>query len=492
MIAAMNFTDYALERGDAGQPTLITETAQHTYSDLRDATARLAAELIAAGIQPGARVGLLGSNSLFWVAAYLASLKLGAVAVPLPATRAPEDIALMRQVASLAAVCVEERASRRYAEVLVSLPALTDAVLRQPGPRDWPTSGVSAQDDAALMFTSGTTARPKAVRITHRNLQANTDSIIEYLSLTAADRIFVVLPFDYCFGTSLLHTHLRVGGALVLNASFMYPETALNWLETSQATGLAGVPSIYQTLLRRTTFTKRPLRALRKIQQAGGKLSDVLIKELVAAAPQADVFVMYGQTEATARLSYLPPALLNEKLGSIGRGIPGVTLSVLNPDGQPVKAGEVGEIWAEGDNISPGYLDDPEATALKFPGGRLRTGDLATADADGFIFIASRESDFIKSRGYRISSLQVEDCVLELTEVVSAAAVGVPDAQLGEAIRVFVTLRPESALLPQDVVRHCGQRLARYMVPQEVIIRERLPLNANGKINKGELRACAE
>jgi acyl-CoA synthetase (AMP-forming)/AMP-acid ligase II len=487
----MNFADYVLELGEADRPALVTETRPFMYRDLHEASARLAAELLATGVQPGARVGILGSNSLFWVAAYLASLKLGAVAVPLPATRTPEDIALMRQVAGLMAVCAEERTGRRFTGVLGDLPTLTDAVLRQPGPCAWPSAGAADQDDAALMFTSGTTARPKAVRITHRNLQANTDSIIEYLNLTAAERIFVVLPFDYCFGTSLLHTHLRVGGALVLNASFMYPETTLNWLEASEATGLAGVPSIYQTLLRRTTFTRRPLRALRKIQQAGGKLSDVLIKELVAAVPQAEVFVMYGQTEATARLSYLPPALLTDKLGSLGRGIPGVTLRVLDPDGQPVKPGEVGEIWAEGDNISPGYLDDPEATAQKFPGGQLRTGDLATVDADGFIFIASRECDFIKSRGYRISSLQVEDCVLELTEVVSAAAVGVPDAQLGEAIRVFVTLRPESALHPQDVVRHCGQRLARYMVPQEVVICERLPLNANGKINKAELRACA-
>jgi acyl-CoA synthetase (AMP-forming)/AMP-acid ligase II len=488
----MTTADYLFEASSAKQTAIVAGKTLVSYAELRHLSARALFELLQLGAGPGSRVGILASNSVFWVAAYLATLKLGAVAVPFPTTRTVDDVRTMQSVAHCGFVCAEERLVERFrAGFDDSLVVMTDAVLRMPGPSDWPSVMVERDADAALMFTSGTTAHPKAVRITHRNLQANTDSIVAYLNLAAGDRIFVLLPFDYCFGTSLLHTHLRSGGTVVLGGGFMYPEATLDLLEASGATGLAGVPTLYQTLLRRTTFAKRPLPALTKIQQAGGRLSSPLIQELAAAVPAAEVFVMYGQTEATARLSYLSPTLLESKLGSIGRGIPGVTLRVLDSAGAPVRPGAVGEIWAEGDNISPGYLDDPEATAAKFPGGRLRTGDLATVDADGFLFIHSRETDFIKTSGYRVGAQQIEDCVLELPQVVSAAAIGVEDPVLGEAIRVYVTVRDEASFDPKTVMTHCGHRLARYMIPRDVVVLARMPVNTNGKIDKGELRRCA-
>jgi acyl-CoA synthetase (AMP-forming)/AMP-acid ligase II len=338
------------------------------------------------------------------------------------------------------------------------------------------------------MFTSGSSAAPRAVRITHRNIQANTEAIIACLQLSSAERILVVLPFHYCFGTSLLHTHLRAGGTLVLSNTFAYPETTLALMAEQQCTGFAGVPSVYQTLLRNSTFAKRNWPALRKLQQAGGKLPPGLIAELRAAVPHADVYVMYGQTEATARLSYLPPALLGTKLGSIGRGMPGVELRVVGEDGADVRPGEVGEIVARGDNVSPGYWQDPAASAETFTAGVLRTGDLATMDDDGFIYIVDRKGDFIKSFGHRVSSQQVEACLLELPQVVAAAVVGEPDATRGEAIRAYVTVRAGASVQPEALAAHCAMRLARHMVPASVTIVERLPMNAQGKVIKAALR----
>ena len=300
--------------------------------------------------------------------------------------------------------------------------------------------------------------------------------------------MMVILPFFYCFGTSLLHTHLRVGGTLVLANNFVYPETVLDLMEASECTGFAGVPSTYQTLLRNSTFPKRQIKSLRKVQQAGGKLQTVLIQELIRAVPCGEVFVMYGQTEATARLSYLPPALLATKLGSIGRGIPGVTLRVIGEDGLAVKPGDVGEIYAWGDNISPGYLDEPIANAQKFVDGVLHTGDLATVDDDGFIFIVDRKADFIKSYGYRVSSQQIEDCIVELPDVVTAAVIGEPDLVRGEAIKAFVVLRADARVATTDIIAHCAHRLTHYMVPKDVVFIDHLPTNAHGKIVKTELR----
>jgi long-chain acyl-CoA synthetase len=453
----------------------------------------MAHELLAKGVRPIDRVALISANSLFWVATYLAVLKLGAIVVPFPVNLTPSELQIRQGLVQCKVFCLEKRTYHRLrAGVPDNLPLIFEDSLNRPGKARWeaiPTHD-NEQQDAVYLFTSGTTACPRVVRLTHRNIQANTDSIITYLELSASDRIMAILPFSYCFGTSLLHTHLRVGGSLVLSR-FLYPESVLNLIEATECTGLAGVPSMYQTLLRNTTFSRRNIKSLRKVQQAGGKLPNVLIRELRAAVPAAQVYVMYGQTEATARLSYLPPACLETKLGSVGRGIPGVTLRVIDESGAQVRPGEVGEIVARGANISPGYLDNPEATAKKFRQGALYTGDLATVDEQGFIYITDRKADFIKSYGYRVSSQAIEACVLEHPEVVVAAAIGVPDLARGEAIKLYLSLRSGSRLTAQEIIAHCKQRLAAYMVPHEVTITTSLPMNANGKVLKAVLKRQA-
>jgi acyl-CoA synthetase (AMP-forming)/AMP-acid ligase II len=184
--------------------------------------------------------------------------------------------------------------------------------------------------------------------------------------------------------------------------------------------------------------------------------------------------------------------LLKTKLGSVGKGIPGVTLQVIGESGAQVKPGEVGEIVARGANISPGYLDDPEATAEKFRDGALYTGDLATVDEERFIYITDRKADFIKSYGHRVSSQGIEACILELPEVVAAAAIGVPDLARGEAINVYVTLRTGSQLTSEEVIAHCKRRIAAHMVPHEVNMVKSLPMNANGKVLKAVLKQQAQ
>ncbi len=486
----MNTADYLLETGRDDAVAVIANKVEHSYRDLRMASARLVGELLAAGAQPGDRIGILGNNSFFWVAAYCAALKLGAVVVPYATTLPVETVGAMQSFVRCKLMLADRRAHRRYAAALPpDLPVVFEDALDRPGPSNWPEDRFCDDSaDAAFMFTSGTTGEPRAVRISHRNIQANTASIIEYLELTSAERMMVVLPFYYCFGTSLLHTHLRAGGCLVLANSFLYPEVVLDLMEAAECTGFAGVPSTYQTLLRNSSFPKRRMKSLRKAQQAGGKLQSILIEELIAAIPNGKLYVMYGQTEATARLSYLPPEMLATKLGSIGRGIPGVTLCVIGEDGNEVRPGEVGEIYAWGKNISPGYLDEPEASAEKFADGALLTGDLATIDEDGYIFVVDRKADFIKSYGYRVSSQQIESCIVELPAVVSVAVIGEPDLTRGEAIKAFVVLRNGAQITANDIIAHCARRLTNYMVPREVVFIDHLPTNAHGKIVKAELR----
>lgn len=487
----MNTADYFLRNASDDTLAFITAEAQIPYIRFKAVCARLAGELTRSGIRAGERAAILAKNSPFWAAAYLAVLKIGAVAVPISNLYPLEEVQRVLDFAGCKFLFLDKPAQVKYASICGGLPCfLLENNLLQADSAPWAESdpGLDLDSDAALMPTSGTTSRPRLVRVTHRNLQANTDSIIEYLALTAAERMMVVLPFYYCYGASLLHSHLRVGATLVLSNTFTYPETVLDMMEMAQCTGFAGVPSTYQILLRNSTFPRRELLHLMKIQQAGGKLHNALLQELAASRPAARVYVMYGQTEATARLSYLPPGLFHEKMGSIGRGIPGVSLEVLDENGTPIQPGETGEIVAQGENISPGYLDDEEASREKFRQGALYTGDLATVDEDGYIYIVDRKSDFIKSFGHRISSYEIESCLLQIPELVSAAVVGLPDEQAGERVAAFVVRKTGSTLAEQDILQHCRTHLARHTVPAQVIFLPSLPLNAHGKVLKSELR----
>lgn len=490
----MNVTDYLLQFGAEDAVVLVTAKEEFKYRDLRQATGSVLEAFRSAGFVAGDRIGILGGNSLFWVSSYLAAMKLGAIAVPFATKLPPHELAQQIQQTGCRGICVEKRLYKKYSpEFFTPLTVMDEGILSGLPltflPGDLP--GFNDHQDAAWMLTSGTTSKPRVVRITHANICSNTDSIIQYLKLVGAERMMVVLPFYYCFGTSLLHTHLRVGGTLVLGDSLGFPEKVLDLMVEKDCSGFAGVPTTFQMYLRNSTFPQRALPALRQIQQAGGKLSNILIEELVQCCPQANVYIMYGQTEATARLSCLQPEDLNLKRGSIGKGIPGVTLKVLDEAGKEVRAGEVGEIVAWGGNISPGYLDESEINAEKFVQGALRTGDMATIDEDGYIYIVDRKGDFIKSYGNRVSSQEVESCIMELKEVVGAAVIGVPDELRGEAICACVVLRSNTKLDEAAIINHCAKRLARYMVPRDVVFIQSLPVNQHGKVVKSELRKMA-
>ncbi len=487
----MNTADYLLNSENDDAIAFVIKDARVTYGAFKKMCAHLVAEMRKNGIDQGDRVAIWGVNTVYWAAAYLAILKIGAIAVPISTFISMSNFSQYMKFANCKYLFVDRSLANKVPNRGNQLPHfILDSRLLIEKPIDWPSSEqeFDKDHDAAIMFTSGTTALPRAVRITHRNIQANTDSIVQYLELNPKDRVMVILPFFYCFGTSLLHSHLRAGASLVLCNTFAYPETVIEMLEENECTGIAGVPSTYQTLLRNSSFPRKKLPALRKIQQAGGKLHDSLLRELINSRPNAKVYVMYGQTEATARLSYLPPELLESKFGSIGKGIPGVSLSVIGENGNPVREGEIGEIVATGENISPGYLDDEKATQEKFIQGCLFTGDLATVDEDGFIYIVDRKNDFIKSFGHRVSSFEIEACLLQIPDVIAAAAVGIPDLTAGELIKAFVILCDGSKIKEEELLTHSRHHLPKYMWPHEVMITKFFPTNAHGKVNKSELR----
>ena len=469
-----------------------------TYGELREQVARLAGNLLARGHVKGDRIGLWSENGSFFVVAYLGIIRAGLVAVPFQTDIVQETFGKIVREAGVKEIVVSKlyfNRLRPWAENAGARLLPEPDLSKLPGDAAVPMPEMDVRRDlAALMFTSGSTGAPKGVMVSHRNIECNTRDIITYMGLTSADRAMAVLPFYYCFGASLMHTHLMAGGTLVLNNEFkLYPEAVLQEMRQKECTGLAGVPSTYQILLRKSRFRELTFPALRWMQQAGGKLPNPYISEILGSFPQVRYFLMYGQTEATARLSYLPPARLGDKLGSIGRGLPSTHLEVLKPDGAPVLPGsdELGEIVAAGDNITLGYWNDPEETAKYFRNGRLSTGDIARVDSDGFIFIVERERDLIKSGGNRVCAKEVEDVIAELPEIVEVAVVGAPHELLGESIKAFVVVKQNADIAPEAIEAYCRKRLPAFKAPEEILFLKTIPHNGVGKVLKSKLRELA-
>jgi long-chain acyl-CoA synthetase len=483
-----------LAGGRPDSPALLAGRVQTTYAELRTAACGWSGLLQSRGFKPGDRVGLFAQNGPFFVAAYLGAIRAGCCVVPFPvdcSEKTFERIAVSTAMRSILVgkqlhARIEPWANRLGVELIVEPPEPPRAEGEPPA-----VAVELSRHLASIMCTSGSTGDVKGVMVSHQNILVNTADILGYTGIAAGDRVMAILPFYYCYGTSLLHTHLAAGGSLVLNNRFLFAEKMLDEMDETRCTGLAGVPATYQILLRKTRFAQRKFPALRWLQQAGGRLPNPLLREIRQVLPDVKLFVMYGQTEATARLSYLPPERLDDKLGSIGRGLPHARLEVLRPDGSPVAPGsdEVGEIVAAGESVTQGYWGDAEETRRYFRDGKLHTGDMARIDADGFIFIVERARDFIKAMGYRVGPKEVEEVLAEMPEIVEAAVIGVPDELFGEAIRAFVVTARPGQLSPADVQNYCVKRLPNYKVPQYVEFLPSLPKTGNGKVDKESLRS---
>jgi long-chain acyl-CoA synthetase len=331
-----------------------------------------------------------------------------------------------------------------------------------------------------LLYTSGTTGQPKGVMLTHANLLANTASIVEYLGLTANDSTVAVLPFFHSFGNSVLLTHLAVGGSVYIENRFTYPSKVVETLQQVRPTGFSGVPATFYILLHRTPFLQRDWSFLRYISQAGGGMRVETIHRLRQAMPATRIYIMYGQTEASARLSYLAPELLEGHTGSIGKAIPGVEIRVVDANGKETATGEVGELTARGANVMAGYWNDPAATAEAIRDGWLYTGDMARRDADGFLYIVSRKSDFIKSASYRISPVEIEEVIASLGGIEDVAAIGVPDSLLGEAIAACVVC-PDGRFDAEAIRSQCLAQLPMFKVPRYILHVPEIPRTPSGK-----------
>lgn len=497
-----SFLTHSAERRPTGI-ALVQGGARVSYGELCDKASRMASALGELGIRRGERVAIALENSVEYLIAHFGVLMAGGVSVPIFHNTPAASFA---KIAADCAPSVVIARPKFYRDIMKSGETSNHAKYIIAGPvTDTETgcisfeeclraSGVpktgarSTGDLATIIYTSGTTGDPKGVMLSHRNLSANTRSIVKYLELTAEDSVMVVLPFYYSYGNSVLLSHVMQGATLVADNRFMYPNKVLEAIATERVTGFAGVPSTFAILCHRSSFKNMSFPALRYMTQAGGAMPHEMAFELLKIVPHAKIYIMYGQTEASARLSYLPPQDIYRKSGSVGTAIPGVTLEVLDENGQPVKPGETGEIVASGDNIMMGYWGKPEETEAALKAGKLHTGDMATVDEDGYIYIMSRKTEMIKSGGRRIAPREIEEVILKSSSIFEAAVVGRPDAILGEAICAFVVLKDGATATAQELLRLCHDNLPPYKMPKEIFFIKSLPKTENMKVKKTELK----
>lgn len=492
------------------RPLLWSKNQWFTYGEVGDLTARFAAFLAEKGLETGDRVVFILENSQQYVAAYYGTLRAGGVCVAINHNTMADEILTVLKDCRPRVIVAQRSVLKHVAGALAEAPDSLQLLVTVGGvmppahtagiesikideplsqtPKIVPEDTRSPDDLCAIIYTSGTTGKPKGVMLSHRNILSNAASIVEYLGLTENDRVMCVLPFFFSYGNSLLTTHLFVGGSLVLHNGFVFPNVILDEMVQEECTGFSGVPSTYALLMHRSKFKQMEFPALRYATIAGGGLPAPAQAELKGVIPRAIVFNMYGQTEGAARLSYLEPDKFDEKLGSIGRGIPGVELRVVDTEGNDIKPGVTGEIIAKGPNIMEGYWESPGETASVLREGWLWTGDLATVDDDGYIFIVSRKKDIIKSGAFRIGPNHIESVLAEHPAIAEVAVVGAPDKLMGEAIVAYILLKPETNVSERDLLEHCHARLPGYKIPKRYEFAESLPKTTSGKIQKHILR----
>jgi acyl-CoA ligase (AMP-forming) (exosortase A-associated) len=504
------------------RPALTFKNSTLSYTQLWAQTTETGAGLRALGLQPADRVAVYLDKRLETVLALFASSVAGGVFVPINPLLRP------RQVRHILADCdvrvlvtTPERLESLRAE-LQDCKALQQVVLvgaseARPGAADqfelvrWDdlvTTGAAADkpaadaridtDMAAILYTSGSTGMPKGVVLSHRNLIVGGESVSQYLGNTADDVILSALPLSFDAGLSQLTTGFSSGAHVVL-LNYLLAADVVRLCAKHGVTGLTCVPPLWIQIVEQT-WPEAATRNLRYFANTGGHMPRSTLDQLRTIFPQAAPYLMYGLTEAF-RSTYLDPAEVDRRPGSIGKAIPNAEILVVRPDGSPCDPGEEGELVHRGALVSMGYWNDPERTAARFrpvpnqnpglclPEPAVWSGDSVIRDEEGFLFFVGRTDEMIKTSGYRVSPTEVEEVAYETGLIRDAVAVGVPDPKLGQQIVLLVSPRADATVTADSLLATLKKVLPSYMVPSRIVVREELPRSPNGKFDRNRLTA---
>ena len=488
---------------------IISEGKEYSYQQLRDESLSLASILLLRGITRGDRVALYMDNSWVEAVAIYAVLHAGGVFVAInPQTKSDKlqyilndsgakiliaDSGLKREIDI---ACREtkrlERILLRRGNVDLDVPGIIKVENVDEVIKDGETSpvlpNVIPNDLASLIYTSGSTGFPKGVMMTHQSMVFATWSLIEYLRLSPEERIMLVLPLSFDYGLYQLLMSVTTGATLIIEKSFIFLGSIYKQIEKTKPTVFPGVPTVFAMMI--SSYKRKPFSfdSVTKITNTAAALSTEYIPWLKKIFPNALIFKMYGLTECK-RVSYLEPELIDEKPTSVGKAIPGTEVFILRDDGKIAAPDEPGILYVRGPHVMTGYWNQEELSQEvlkpgKLPGERiLCTNDLFKMDEEGFLYFVGRNDDMIKTRGEKVSPVEVENVINKLPGVNESAVIGVPDDIMGQVIVAYITCEKGKPVTEKEVQQFCAGHLESFMIPQKIFILDSLPKNANGKID---------
>ena len=488
------------------QPLAVFGADTVTYQGMADWAAALAAGLSARGVGAGDVIGLLSYNSLEFLATIFAANYVGAIAMPINwRLAAPELRFILEHSEARALVCDDALVDLAY-EATEGFDPLVRICVSPKEVTGWERfSDVGAETSARparahvegdaihrLMYTSGTTGRPKGVMLTHANLAWKNYAHITEFAFSPADLGLACGPLYHVGALDLTTTSLIAAGATTIIHRVFEAPAVVDEIERSRVTTLWLAPAMVNAIMALPDIEQRDLSSVRLVINGGEKMPIPLIERIQRTFPSAWFADAYGLTETVSGDTFLDRDSILRKLGSVGRPCLYLELEIWDEDGAAVPPGERGEVVLRGPKVFKGYWRDPDATSAAFTGGWFHTGDIGVVDDDGYLYIVDRLKDMIVSGGENIASSEIERVLYEHESVVEVAVVGRPDDRWGEVPVAFVVLSAPAATTPEQLIEHCRGQLAKFKVPKQVVLVNELPRNPSGKVLKRELRLTAQ
>ena len=489
---------------------IVAEGEELTYSQMAQMVVSLSAFLQERGASRGDRCVIFMDNTLACAVSIYAVLAVGGVFVVVNPQTKQDKLAYILNDCQAKVLVTDAHLHRVFIPTLDGADSVSCVICSgDVSNLDWPdlvhfshavtteaeaqnSTGVIQKDLSALIYTSGSTGDPKGVMHTHLSMTFVLGSLIEYLRLSEQDRILLMLPLAFDYGLYQLFMNVQLGATLVMERSFTYPAVIFERIREYKVTVFPAVPTIYAMLV--SMHHREPLQfpSVTRVTNTAAALPAGQVPDLKEIFPNALIYKMYGLTECK-RVSYLEPELIDVKPGSVGKAIPGTEVCVLDENGKPVDPGDTGILYVRGTHLMLGYwkaaeLSNQVLVDSELPGEKLLcTGDWFTIDEDGDLYFKGRSDDIIKTRGEKVSPLEVENVVMGVDGVREVAVIGVQDEVLGQAIKCFVVPEQQCKLSMRDIRKVCVENLENFMVPKFIEIVSFLPKTNTGKISKKDL-----
>lgn len=487
----------AAARNPEGE-AIVCGSKRLNYRELMGAVERCAAQLEAAGVGKGDRVAMLLGNSILFPIIMFAALRIGAIAVPLSTREQTQGLAFMLAHSGAKLLAYDANLAARL-PAPATTPVLVHRIAVEPEASciavrllerasGGEAAEVEEEDTAIILYTSGTTGRPKGAMLAHLGICHSAMHFECCMGLKATDRAVAAVPMSHVTGViALVAAMVRAAATLIVMPVFSAGEF-LALASRERMTHSLMVPAMYNLCLLDRTFDEARYSTWRVGGYGGAPMAPVTIARFAEKLPSLNLMNAYGSTETTSPVTMMPPSETAARSDSVGCAVPCADILVMDDAGREVRDGEEGELWLGGPMVVKGYWNDPAATAENFAAGYWRSGDIGSKDADGYIRVFDRKKDKINRGGYKVYSIEVENALMSFPGVIEAAVTALPCPVLGERVQAFVVAH--AGVRAEDLKRHCAGLLADYKVPEAFTLSdEPLPRNANGKLLKRNLRA---